>query len=299
MKVGIIGCGYIGLAISEKLQEAGCEVYGVRRSPGGILAVRASGANAVTADITEPETFVDIPSVDALIFAASSGRGNLEQAEAIYNEGLENVIDHFGQREHSPNTFLYTSSTSVLGDHDGELVDETTPRKPASDKAEILCAAEDIARDRAEAFDINPIVARLSGIYGPQRYRLDRYLTTPAVPGYRNFIHREDVAGAITHLLLAEYDETSCVHISDSEPVDRQEFVTWIAEQVNAPSPPLVSLEERLEEEKLSATTVARLRANKRVDNTRLRNTGYQFTYPTYREGFAQAIARYGHGAPT
>lgn len=297
MRVAIIGCGYVGLALSEKLQEAGATVIGVQRSVGGKLATKATGAEGITADVTEPESLSSIPSVDVIVYAVSAGGGDLDQARAVYIDGLRNVITEFGQREDPPSRLVYTSSTGVLGDHDGEWVNESAERKPGSEKAEILCSAEDIALELSREHGLSPLITRLGGIYGPHRYRLDRYLEKPITPGYRNLIHREDVAGAINHLIQSGDFDHECIHVTDMEPVDRYEFATWLAEQLDTEPPQVVTLEERIESGELSETARARLAAAKRVDNSRLVESGYEFRFPTFREGYSAEIARRRHGS--
>ena len=54
MRVGILGCGYVGLELARQLRGAH-DVVGVRRSPEGIDAVEATGAAAVRADVTDSD----------------------------------------------------------------------------------------------------------------------------------------------------------------------------------------------------------------------------------------------------
>ena len=46
----------------------------------------------------------------------------------------------------------------------------------------------------------------------------------------------------------------------------------------------------RLADEDASTTVRRRLRSQKRCANDRLRETGYEFRYPTFREGYRAAI---------
>lgn len=72
MRVGILGCGYVGLELARQL-DRDHDVIGVRRSADGLAAVEETGATAVEADVTVPASLESIPDVDALVFAASSG----------------------------------------------------------------------------------------------------------------------------------------------------------------------------------------------------------------------------------
>jgi nucleoside-diphosphate-sugar epimerase len=126
MEVAILGCGYVGLAVGRRLREGGHRVIGVRRSSDGLDTLRRAGLEAMQADVTEPASLEGIPSVDALVFAASTGGGGASAARRVYVEGLENVISVFGGRPEPPGRLLYTSSTGVYGDHGRRWVDEET-----------------------------------------------------------------------------------------------------------------------------------------------------------------------------
>jgi hypothetical protein len=59
------------------------------------------------------------------------------------------------------------------------------------------------------------------------------------------------------------------------------------------PEPPKRTKAERLADEGLSAAAKRRIETSKRCSNDRLRELGYEFTYPTYREGYRAAIDAY------
>lgn len=291
--IAILGCGYVGIELCEQLVAGGHEPIGIRRSAAGLQAVAATDATPMQGDVTDAGSLGSIPDVDALIFAASSGGRDAEAARRVYVDGLRTVIEHFGERAHPPQQLIYTSSTGVYGDHHGDWVDEETPIAPASPKTEVLAEAERITREVAPAYGIHGIVARVAGIYGPDRYRLERYLDGPVTAGYRNTIHRVDVAGAIAHFLTHGAGGQDLVLVTDDEPVDRWTFADWLAEQVGVDPPPKRTVADRLADADLSARTRRRLSTAKRCDNARLRGLGYDLAYPTFREGYREAIEAY------
>jgi nucleoside-diphosphate-sugar epimerase len=290
-RVAILGCGYIGLELARQLQPAH-DVVGVRRSESGLAAVEATGAEAVQADVTEPETLEAVPDSDWVVFTASSGGRDVEAAREIYVEGLRETIDHFCSRSSVPDRIVYTSSTGVYGDHDGEWVDEKTPIDPTTDKTEVLAEAEEIATQRP-IDDTDGTVARFAGLYGPDRYRLERYVEGPVTEGYLNMVHRADAAGAVRFLLEEDHARREVVNVVDDEPVAKWEFADWLAGECGEPDPPKVTKEERLEDPDLSEAGRRRIQTSKRVGNDKLRDLGYECTYPTYREGYRAAIEQY------
>lgn len=296
MNVAIIGCGYVGLELSRQLSDSDGNVVGVRRSTGGLAAIKSTGTTAIRADVTDPSTLERIPDVDAVVFAASSGGRETNAARAVYVDGLAAAIDEFGSRTSPPEQFVYTSSTGVYGDHDGEWVDETTPPQPTTDKTEVLYEAERIALERSLANGIDGTIVRLGGIYGPDRYRLGRYLDRPVTEGYRNIIHRDDAAGIIRFVL--ESVRKDVVLGVDDEPTEKWAFADWLAGECGVEPPPKLTVDERLEAGNLSERVKRRLRTSKRCSNDLIRELGYEFQYPTYREGYREAIEAYRRREP-
>ncbi|SEK40507.1 SDR family oxidoreductase [Haloferax larsenii] len=293
MRVAILGCGYVGLELARDLVADGHEVWGVRRSDEGLDAVSETGAEAVRADVTDSESLSAVPDVDHVVFAASSGGRGAEAARTVYVDGLRTAIDHFAARDDAPDRLVYTSSTGVYGDHGGDFVDEETPLEPTTDKTRVLAEAERVAREYAAEKGIDGTVARFAGLYGPDRYRLERYLSGPVTAGYLNMVHRDDAAGSVRFLLEEDRARDEVVLVVDDEPVSKHEFADWLADECGVPRPEKYSKEERLAADDLSEAARRRILTSKRCSNDRLRELGYEFRYPTYREGYRAAIDAY------
>lgn len=293
MDVLIVGCGYVGLELGRQLREAGHEVTGVRRSSMGLDAVADAGLEPVRADVTDPESLTVVPDADAVVFAASSGGRGATAAREVYVDGLRNVVDEYAGRGDTPDRLVYTSSSGVYGDHDGDWVDESTPLDPTTEKTTVLVEAERIALTEATAAGIDGTVARFAGLYGPSRYRLDRYLEGPVTAGFLNMVHRTDAAGAIRFLLETGQARGEPVLVVDDEPVHKHEFADWLADACNVERPEKQSKVERLAAAGLSEPAKRRIRTSKRCSNDYLRSLGYEFRYPTFRAGYADAVEAY------
>ncbi|NGM69669.1 SDR family oxidoreductase [Natronolimnobius sp. AArcel1] len=293
MDVAILGCGYIGCALGRQLAARGHRSIGVRRSERGLEQIETAGFEAVQADITDADQLAEIPDVDAVVFAASSGGRDAEAAREIYVEGLKTTIDAFGERESSPDRLVYTSSTGVYGDHGGDWVDEETPIDPTTAKTEVLAEAERVALERPAEHGFDGTVARFAGLYGPDRYRLERYLEGPVTEGYLNMVHRNDAAGSVRYLLTEDRARDDIVQVVDDEPVSKWAFADWLAHECDLPEPPKQTKAERLEAGDLSEASRRRILTSKRCSNGYLRDLGYEFVYPTYREGYRDALEAY------
>jgi nucleoside-diphosphate-sugar epimerase len=293
VRVCILGCGYVGLELARQLQPDH-EVVGVRRSADGATAVEDTGATAVRADVTDADDLAAVPDADALVFAASSGGRGAEAAREVYVDGLRTVIETFGTRDDPPEQLVYTSSTGVYGDHDGGWVDETTPLDPTTEKTGVLVEAERVAREVAPEYGITGRVARFAGLYGPDRYRLERYVQGPVTAGYLNMIHRDDAAGVVRFML--EGPDEELLLTVDDEPVEKHSFADWLADECGVERPSKRSKAERLDDPGLSEAARRRILTSKRCSNDRLRELGYEFRFPTYREGYRAAIESYRDG---
>ncbi|WP_435077217.1 SDR family oxidoreductase [Halococcus sp. AFM35] len=295
MRVAVLGCGYVGLELGRRLVPDH-DVVGVRRSADGHEAIERAGFDAIEADLTNPEDLTAVPDVDTLIFAASSGGRGAAAAREIYVDGLRTVIETFGAREDSPDRLVYTSSTGVYGDHGGDWVDESTPLEPTTEKTVVLAEAERVALEDASEHGIDGTVVRFAGLYGPERYRLERYLDGPVTEGYLNMLHRADAAGAIRFLLDSDAGRGEAVLAVDDEPVEKCDFADWLADECDVPRPDKRTTAERLREGDLSEPARRRIETSKRCSNAKLRELGYEFAYPTHREGYRAAIEEYRHG---
>ncbi|WP_136588464.1 SDR family oxidoreductase [Salinigranum halophilum] len=287
MKVVVLGCGYVGLELGRQLTAAGHDVVGVRRSDAGLEAVADAGLDPVRADVTEPETLADVPDADWVVFAASSGGRGADAARRVFVDGLQNAVDAFAARESPPERLVYTSSTGVYGDHDGDWVDEATPLDPTTDKTRVLARAEEVALSAP----FSSTVTRFAGLYGPDRYRLERYLEGPVTEGYLNMVHRDDAAGAVRFALERDVDDV--LLIVDDEPVSKWEFADWLADACGVARPEKRTKAERLAAGDLSEAARRRILTSKRCSNERLRTLGYEFVYPTFRAGYRAAIDAY------
>ena len=295
MRVVVVGCGYVGLALAGQLGERGHDVTGVRRSDAGLDAVEAVGPDVepLRADATDPESLSALPDADAVVFAASSGGRGADAAREVYVDGLANVVDEYSSRAASPDRLVYTSSTGVYGDHDGGWVYEETPVDPTTEKTRVLAEAERIATERAADAGIDGTVVRFAGLYGPERYRLDRYVDGPVTAGYLNMVHRDDAAGSIRHLLETDRARDRVVLVVDDEPVGKHVFADWLADACGVRRPEKLSKDERIAAGNLSAAAERRIRTSKRCSNALLRELGYEFAHPTFRSGYRDAVRAY------
>ncbi|EEF60859.1 SDR family oxidoreductase [Pedosphaera parvula] len=289
MRVLILGCGYVGLPLGAELVRQGHEVFGLRRSAEGEAEVKAAGIQSLAGDITKREDLARIPGpFDWVVNMVSSTKGGVEEYQQVYLQGTRNLIDWLALTP--PKKFVYTSSTSVYGQTDGSSVKETSPVEPSSETSKVLVETEKVLMEAAQLRKLPAVILRVAGIYGPERGHLfQQYLKNEARiagKGERiiNMIHRDDLVGIII-AALKNGRSGEVYNVVDDEPVTQLHFFQWLAEALGKWPPPFATEEEN----------AARKRGltNKKVQNRRLKmELGYQFKYPTFRQGYTAEILR-------
>jgi|AntRauTorcE11897_2_1112592.scaffolds.fasta_scaffold01298_6 nucleoside-diphosphate-sugar epimerase len=274
MRCLLLGCGDLGSWVGRLLLQEGHQVWGARRS----LHLLDEGIQPLAWTLPQPAP--PLPELDYILYSLSADEFSPEAYRLAYLEGVEQLIHSLVRQKVSPRRIFFISSTGVYGQESGEEVNEESETRPQSFAGRLLLQGE-------EALYQSPwpvTVLRFSGIYGPGRERLIRQVKEGRFPPeqplkYSNRVHLEDGARAITHLMEREasgqpLEETYLV--SDCEPAPLQEITHWLAHQLGQLPQPGKDLPSR--------------GGNKRISSQRLKDTGFHFRYPSYREGYAPLL---------
>lgn len=289
MRILIVGCGYVGIPLGAELSRLGHEVFGVRRSADTNEESKAAGIQSLVADISKREDLEKLPrDFDWVVNTVSSTKGGAEEYKQIYFDGTQNLIDWLAANP--PKKFVYTSSTSVYGQTDGLAVKESSPTDPQSDTSKILVQTEKLLLDAAQQKQFPAVILRVAGIYGPERGHLfQQYMRNEAKisgKGERliNMIHRDDLIGAIIAALKSGRGG-EIYNAVDDEPVAQIHFFRWLSETLGKYMPPFATAAEDAQRK--------RGLTQKKVSNRKLKmELGYQFKYPTFRQGYTAEITR-------
>jgi NAD dependent epimerase/dehydratase family len=173
---------------------------------------------------------------------------------------------------------VYVSSTTVYGARRG-VVDETTPVAPDAPRARARVEAEDLWRGAGAT------VLRAPGLYGRTtglhvRLREGTHRIPGDGSGLVSRIHLDDLATFILAALRSPARGEAFV-VGDLAPVAHAEVVGWLCARMGLPFPPHVAI----------AGAPESLRGSRAVDATAaLQRFRVTLRYPTYREGFADAL---------
>ncbi|MBC8549828.1 MAG: sugar nucleotide-binding protein [Candidatus Brocadiales bacterium] len=276
-KILIAGCGDVGTGLGKALVEKGHYVVGLRRHPPG----EKMGIHFIAADFTSPAELSELDSdFDQVFFLAAPKQHDLHAYREVYEFGLKNLLYRFSKNRHNPH-WISVSSTSVYGQSNGEWVDENSLTEPTKPNGKLQLLSE----ERVLAENKSNLVVRFAGIYGPERKRMlsiaskgDPIQFMP--PYYTNRIHKEDCVSVLMFLFEKRLDGKelhSHYLASDDETAPMWEVVSWLTKQLKCKPPEIKQVD-------MDATQ------NKRCCNKRLKELGYRFQYPTYREGYPQLI---------
>ena len=285
-RIVIAGCGYVGSATADLFHEAGWEVEGWTASDETAAELaRDAGYGVRAVDLTDAAAVgAAASSADAVIQSASSRGGGGDGYRRIYLAGAQHLAAAF------PNAvLLFTSSTSVYAQTNGEWVTEESLAEPTRETGRILRETEEFVLARGG------IVTRLAGIYGPGRSALlrkfleERAVIDPASGRYVNQVHRDDIAAAL--LLLVQRNiaarmtansgaDAQLYNISDHHPLSQRGCYEWLAAHLHRPLPP----------ETTSQTQRKRGDSNKRVSSEKLQTIGWQPRYPDFATAMRESI---------
>ncbi len=269
----IAGCGYVGTALGLELAARGDRVWGLRRDA-SLLPPQLEPLSVDLGDVAALRRTVP-GSLDHVVYCAGADAFKDDAYQRVYVSGLRNVL--LAVAGSGVQRVFFTSSTAVYGQATGEWIDEDSETTPAHFSGARLLEAERLLQESG----LPSTVLRCSGIYGPGRTRLiDAVRGGTASPSQRftNRIHRDDVAGAIAHL-LGHAQPPPLLLLSDDAPALDSEVISFLAQQLGVPVPPAGS------------GAAPGRGGHKRCRNARLRATGYPLRYPTYREGYRAMLA--------
>ena len=169
-RFGIIGCGYVGSAVSLHMRNNGIEVTGTTTSPdrlGELCAVVDHPRIFKAGDPSADTSFLD--QLDGLLIAMAPTTSTYEedQYKAVYGEAIPALVQAIQQRSNTKSLHVtYLSSAGLYGDKAGQVVNELTPPDLSNPTTALLADAESTVLT-LNSSSVQASVLRLGGIYGP------------------------------------------------------------------------------------------------------------------------------------
>ncbi len=271
----IAGCGYLGIALGQKLKSDGHYPFGVARSPHSIKQIGLAGIQPLQFDLRDINNQSEIPPFDLAILCQAPNR----QSDDYQNTYLDATAAFLSYFKNNPTLkkSVFISSTSVYGDQYGQEVDACTVINPQTlnPNAKILYQAEQMVLDSNLPID----VLRLAGIYGPNRNRIqkikDPSFRPPLSESISNRIHRDDAVQAI-EILFKEKSHHEIYLGVDNDSCTLKEFYTWLYSALK------LSVPESVE--------VASTKSSKLCLNHKLKKLNFEPRYPSFRDGYRELL---------
>ncbi|HSH98465.1 MAG: SDR family oxidoreductase [Methylophilaceae bacterium] len=275
----IVGCGDLGREVARLLVNDGMHITGVRRSDQAM-----QGCELFQADVTQPETLNTLAETnpDTLIYCVTADAYTDDSYRSHYVDGFSNTLQALKFSSTLRHVF-FVSSTGVYGQEIDDVLDETVLAIPKGFNGERMLQAEALLNDPSLVpAHVNTTILRFSGIYGPSRTRMLKLAAEPenwpASNAWTNRIHRDDGAAFIRfliHQVLNAQAVDQIYLVTDNLPAAQYDVLLWIAGKLG---------------KDVSAIEVPIVQGNKRLNNQRMLNSGYQLIYPDYQSGYQSLI---------
>lgn len=302
MRVFIAGStGVLGRRLVTEFTERRHSVIGLTRDATGDEIVEARGGEPRRGDLFDEDSVVRAAQgADTIIHAATAiptdsvtpeawelnDRVRTEGAEALTTAAVEVGADQF----------LQQSIVWVARQPDGSAYDESSTPNPVSWTQSAL-DAEEIAVEAGEQHGFDVSVLRCGYFYGSDSYytradgqglvRGERPVIEDSADTLLSYLHLDDAARAF--VATAEAPQNDLWHVVDDEPISDDEYVSILAERLDASVAGHISKETA--RESMGDITVELLTNAWPTSNDKFRSDiGWEPTYPTCREGLTQVV---------
>ena len=280
-KVFIAGCGYVGWRLIDALPDS-ADIAVLSHSAANTAALQQRGIATVSTDLDQCNTITLPPLQHSSLFyfiPPPSNGGSDPRLQRFLS-----AIDP----GNLPARVILISATGVYGDCGGDWVDEQRPPAPNSDRGRRRLDAEQQLTAWGKQQQIDTIILRVAGIYGPGRLpstRLEKGLPVlrEQESPWSNRIHIDDLIQAC--LAAAERGTPGhCYNIADGHPSTMTDYFLQVADLLRLPQPERITLQQAREQ--MSAGMLSYLAESRRLDNRRLREElGVTLRYPTLETG--------------
>jgi len=274
-KIAIIGCGYVGTALSKywhQQQNHSVTATTTRQERVKELAEVATQVVVMKGNNSQAMRSL-LQNQDIVVLSIAPTSDSQVDAEVYRETYIPTAKNLVAVLQETPTAkqVVYLSSCSVYGNRNGEWIDETSIVDRDNEYNQVLCDTEQILLDSASV-DVKVCILRLGGIYGPGRELMKRLsrLAGKTLPGsgesFACWIHLDDIIAAVDfacqnrldgiYNLVNDLRWTSrelCNYICDCQGLER---IIWDASQ---PSFRVL---------------------NARINNQKIKITGYKLIHP-------------------
>lgn len=202
--IAILGCGWLGLPLAISLLNKGFSVRGSTTSKKKLELLQAKGIAPYLISISENSIDGNISEflsdVSVLIINIPPGlRGSSSENFVRKMQLLHSEIKRYDVKR-----LIFVSSTSVYGNLQGEVTEQTLP-EPATESGKQLLAVENIFR---AGDNLDNTIVRFGGLIGDDRHPITMLSGKTGLTNgdaYINLIHRNDCIKILEHVITEQW----------------------------------------------------------------------------------------------
>jgi nucleoside-diphosphate-sugar epimerase len=269
MNVAIIGCGYVGTAVAKYWQQK--------------MTLVVTATTTTLSRVSELETFAQkvfvlqgsdreelekaLHGQDCVLLSVAPRRGNSYQD--TYLQTAQTVAQVL--KKSAVKQLIYTSTCSVYGNHEGQLVDEEAPIVHTTENQQVTYDTEQVLLTELKD-KLHVCILRLGGIYGPERELVKIYsrVAGQTRPGDgsepANWIHLDDIVGAIE--FARHYHLQGIYNLVDDANLLSGEVINRVCEKHNLPK---VTWDN---------SQPSNRNYNAKISNQKIKAAGYKLIHP-------------------
>ncbi len=272
MNVAIIGCGYVGSAVSRYWsQTLGLTVTATTTTPERVEPLGKVANRVMVVNGNDPEALTSILQGQNTLLLSIAAKARDSQAyQLAYQktaQTLAKVLPQVPEVQH----LIYTGSFGFYGDQNGAIVDENTPINPVDKNNQVLYQTEQTLLSLASE-NLKVCVLRLAGIYGPGRELVKIFsrmfgTTQPGNGRYPTaWVHLDDIVSAIEFVRKNQLE--GIYNLVDNSSLTRRELIDLMCQKYDLPP---ITWDVSLPNNRP---------LNVRVSNQKIQQAGYQFIHP-------------------
>lgn len=244
-QISILGCGWLGFPLAEKLIEKGFTVNGSTTSESKLSILKNGGINPFIFILSEVEEDLKNESVSKNItdFLAQSEiliidippklRAETNPEKKVFVEKIKNLIPFI--EKSTIKKVLFVSSTSVYGDENGLVSEESIPN-PETESGKQLLLTEILLLENQ---NFETTILRFGGLIGENRHPVKflagkENLENPDAP--INLIHQKDCITIIEEIISQSKWNEVFNAVAPFHPT-REEYYTQKAKEQNLDVP--------------------------------------------------------------
>jgi nucleoside-diphosphate-sugar epimerase len=206
VKVGILGCGWLGLPLGEFLVSKGCEVNGSTTKDEKLVKIREAGIKPFQIELNPKiigENIANFLNINVLVIDIPP---KLKTRDADFHvEQIKNLIKTL--EVSSVEKIIFISSTSVYPELNREVFEEDVVLIEHS-ASSVLVTVENLLNEFCEKTNRKITILRCGGLMGYDRIPAKYFagwkgLTTGGIQV--NYIHRDDAIGVIWKVIEQNY----------------------------------------------------------------------------------------------